>query len=155
MEVSAEGIKSKNVLIYCQNGSSASCLLSSLAQILLDPFYRTFAGFRILIYKEWVYYGHNFYKSNNLSKETNPGCFKCCYIDNELPSLALQNFSPLFILFLDCVYQLLTQNPTEFQFTEGYLAYFGYHCFTSNFYEFKRQGHLDLLNQQQISFKGS
>jgi len=40
-----------------------------MAQIMLDPYYRTFAGFRTLIYKEWVYYGHNFYKYNNLSKQ--------------------------------------------------------------------------------------
>jgi hypothetical protein len=76
-------------------------------------------------------------------------------IDNELPSLAQQNFSPLFVLFLDCVYQLLTQNPTEFQFTEGYLSYLAYHSFTSKFYELTRQGHLNQLNLSQVSFNGA
>jgi hypothetical protein len=85
-----DGTKSKNVLIYCQNGSSASCVISSLAQILLDPFYRTMEGFKKLIYKDWIYYGHNFMKCNNLG--------------NDIQSLADQSYWPLFLLFLDCVH---------------------------------------------------
>lgn len=41
---------------------------------MLDPYYRTFEGFKALIYKDWIYYGHSFMKTNNLG--------------NDIPSLA-------------------------------------------------------------------
>ena len=51
-----------SVLIYCPTGNVGTPILSSLAQLFLDPFYRTFEGFRVLVLKEWVYYRHNFLK---------------------------------------------------------------------------------------------
>lgn len=68
MEITETGYQAKNVLIYCQSGAGPSSVLVSLAQILIDPYYRTFQGFRALIQKDWVYYGHNFYRSCNLCK---------------------------------------------------------------------------------------
>lgn len=59
-------VKKQNVLIYCHLGISGTPLLTSLAQLFLDPFYRTFQGFRILVHKEWVYYQHNFRKKGLL-----------------------------------------------------------------------------------------
>jgi myotubularin-related protein 6/7/8 len=53
-----------NVLIYCETGSNGSSLLSSLAQIFCDPYYRTFEGFKVLVHKEWVFYKHNFAGKN-------------------------------------------------------------------------------------------
>lgn len=43
-----------------QSGCDLSCLVSSVAQILLDPHYRTLAGFQALVQKEWVRMGHPF-----------------------------------------------------------------------------------------------
>ena len=60
--------RTQNILIYCSNGQAGSAVLSSLAQIILDPYYRTFEGFKSLIIKEWIYFGHNFLKHHNLSK---------------------------------------------------------------------------------------
>ena len=54
----------ENVLIYCPYGSMGTPLLSSLAQIYLEPYYRTFEGFRVLFFKEWNYYRHNFLYNN-------------------------------------------------------------------------------------------
>lgn len=57
---------SESVLIYCPSGNVGTPLLSSLAQLFLDPFYRTFEGFRVLVLKEWVYYRHNFLKESQV-----------------------------------------------------------------------------------------
>ena len=40
--------------------SHNSAQVASLASILLDPFYRTFDGLRLLIQREWVDFGHKF-----------------------------------------------------------------------------------------------
>lgn len=47
------------VLQEC-DGRDMCCVISSLTQILLDPFYRTIDGFQQLIQKEWVALGHPF-----------------------------------------------------------------------------------------------
>ena len=47
-------LKKRSVLISCKSGTGSSAVISSLAQLLIDPFYHTFEGFRTLIYKEWV-----------------------------------------------------------------------------------------------------
>lgn len=54
----------ESVLIYCPTGNVATPLLSSLAQLFLDPYYRTFEGFKVLVLKEWIYYRHNFIKES-------------------------------------------------------------------------------------------
>jgi len=43
-----------------QSGSDLSCLVCSVTQILLDPYYRTLIGLQALIQKEWVRMGHPF-----------------------------------------------------------------------------------------------
>lgn len=37
-----------------------NCLVSSLTQIILDPYFRTKFGFQSLVQKEWVAMGHPF-----------------------------------------------------------------------------------------------
>jgi len=54
----------ENVLIYCPKGTTGASILSSLTQIFIDPYYRTIEGFRVLFYKEWIYYRHNFVDKN-------------------------------------------------------------------------------------------
>lgn len=59
----------------------------------LDPFYRTIEGFAILIEKEWCSFGHKF--SHRI------GHGDANYSDQER--------SPVFVQFIDCVYQLINQ----------------------------------------------
>ena len=55
-------MRSANVLIYCRNGQLGSAVVSSLAQIFLDPHFRTMKGFESLICKDWLYLEHDFIK---------------------------------------------------------------------------------------------
>ena len=42
------------------NGRDVCCIVSSLAQLLLDPYFRTITGFQTLLQKEWIAAGHPF-----------------------------------------------------------------------------------------------
>ena len=64
----------------------------SLAQLLLDPYYRTISGFRKLIEKDWMAFGHPFSLRNNLTIKSTS-----------------QDVSPVFLQFLDCVHQVQSQ----------------------------------------------
>lgn len=81
------------------------CVISSLTQILLDPYFRTTCGFESLIQKDWVSLGHPF--SDRLGH----------VINNDTTER-----SPLLLLFLDCTWQLLQQFPDEFEFSETFLT---------------------------------
>jgi myotubularin-related protein 6/7/8 len=128
-----------NVLVYCNLGNSGTPLLTSLAQLFLDPYYRTFDGFRVLVHKEWNYYLHNFRKKGLLlveekksKSEIQPqttqvegdgifaqGLFLLGVGNKQNSTTSVQGnvdkkVDPIFILFLDAVAQLVTQNPTAF-----------------------------------------
>ena len=47
-------------LVALENGMDLTAQVVSLAQILLDPYYRTMTGFQRLIQKEWIAMGYKF-----------------------------------------------------------------------------------------------
>ncbi|KAJ2354392.1 phosphatidylinositol-3-phosphatase ymr1 [Coemansia sp. RSA 2673] len=49
-----------HVVVHCSDGWDRTAQLTSLAQLCLDPYYRTIKGFAVLIEKEWVSFGHQF-----------------------------------------------------------------------------------------------
>mmetsp|Transcript_47997 Transcript_47997/g.35197 ORF Transcript_47997/g.35197 Transcript_47997/m.35197 type:complete len:194 (+) Transcript_47997:1152-1733(+) len=112
----------QNVLVTCQFGDAGSCVLSSLSQLLIDPYYRTIAGFQVLVHKEWNYFKHNFIQSSALL--------------HDYPGMADPLYTPIFVFFLDCVNQLMNQNPTLFEFTSEYLVFLGYHVYSNKYFEF-------------------
>ncbi|KPP60316.1 myotubularin-related protein 12-like, partial [Scleropages formosus] len=96
--------KFKQFFLVEEEGSDLCCVISSLVQVMLDPHFRTLEGFQSLVQKEWVAGGHHFLD-------------RCNYLhkDKELQS-------PVFLLFLECVWQLLQQYAPAFQFSETYLT---------------------------------
>ncbi|XP_068180725.1 myotubularin-related protein 11 isoform X1 [Antennarius striatus] len=80
-----------------------SCVVSSLVQVMCDPHCRTQHGFQSLVQKEWVMAGHRFNSRLNYHR------------DND------KEEAPVFLLFLDCVWQLLSQYPARFQLTDDFL----------------------------------
>uniref|UniRef100_A0A8C5LN97 Myotubularin-related protein 12 n=1 Tax=Leptobrachium leishanense TaxID=445787 RepID=A0A8C5LN97_9ANUR len=92
-----------NIVLKEDTGSDLCCVISSLVQIMMDPYYRTMHGFQSLVQKEWVMGGHRFLdRCNHLRKS--------------------ESEAPVFLLFLDCVWQLVQQYPLAFGFSETYLT---------------------------------
>lgn len=95
-------VKNISVLIHCSDGWDRTTQLTSLCQIIMDPFYRTIEGFIVLVEKEWLSFGHKF--EERLGHPTLP---------NER--------SPIFLQFLDCTWQLTRQYPFAFEFNSTFL----------------------------------
>ena len=53
-----------------ETGRDFSCVVSSLVQIMIDPYFRSISGFEMLVQKEWVAMGHPFMTRNKLTVET-------------------------------------------------------------------------------------
>ena len=91
-------IEKASILVHCSDGWDRTSQICTLCQLLIDPHYRTLQGFQQLINKDWLAFGHKFFDRTYGSE-----------------------FSPIFILFLDCVHQILEQFPEEFEFTQEFL----------------------------------
>ena len=50
----------ENVVVHCSDGWDRTSQISSLTQMMLDPYFRTFEGLIILIEKDWLSFGHMF-----------------------------------------------------------------------------------------------
>lgn len=110
-------IHGRSVMVHCTDGWDRTPQLSSLAQLLADPFYRTIKGFRILIEREWLQFGHKFGDRNGQD-------VLCTNLDER---------SPIFLQWLDCVHQIYKQFPHCFEFNESFLLKLGLHIYSSLF----------------------
>ncbi|XP_042305742.1 myotubularin-related protein 12 isoform X3 [Sceloporus undulatus] len=93
-----------NVLLLEDNASDLCCVISCLVQVMMDSYCRTKLGFQSLIQKEWITGGHTFLDRCNHLRQSD------------------KEEAPVFLFFLDCVWQLIQQYPPAFEFTETYLT---------------------------------
>ncbi|KAI9913811.1 hypothetical protein PsorP6_006679 [Peronosclerospora sorghi] len=105
-----------SVLIHCSDGWDRTAQLTSLTELLVDPYYRTRIGFQQLIEKEWCSFGHKFrdrtaHGASNHSNE----------------------YSPIFLQWIDCVWQVVVQFPRAFEFNERYLMLILDHLYSCRF----------------------
>ena len=96
----------KMVLIHCSDGWDRTSQLSALSQIFLDKYYRTLIGFIVLIEKDWLSFGHQFRLRNGYC-----------------PKEKRNEFSPIFLQWLDCIYQIIEQNCSKFEFNINLLTF--------------------------------
>jgi len=105
------------VLVHCSDGWDRTAQLSALAQLLIDPYYRSIEGLFLLITKEWCSFGHKF--EDRLSETSN------------------KESSPVYLQFLDCLYQLCMQFPTDFAYSTHFLTLLAHATYSGFFTTFR------------------
>ena len=120
----SEAIKNDNtVLIHCSDGWDRTTQLSCTSQLILEKRFRTLDGFICLIEKDWLSFGHQFR-------------YRCgMYCPSDSPSnVASENQkSPVFIQWLDAVYQIMHQNMSKFEFNTDLLYFLASEIFTGKY----------------------
>ena len=98
-------------IVHCSDGWDRTPQICATVQLLMDSHYRTIHGFATLIEKEWCAFGHQFGHRNGGINAAN---------DRE--------FSPIFLQWLDIVFQLISEHPNSFEFNENLLTFFVHSC---------------------------
>ncbi|KAI0988650.1 hypothetical protein GJ496_001822 [Pomphorhynchus laevis] len=109
-----------SVVVHCSDGWDRTSQLTSLSMMMLDGYYRTIEGFMVLIEKEWSSFGHKFALRIGHGEDH--------FGDNER--------SPIFVQFIDAVYQYQTQAVSAFEFNEYFLITLLDHLYSCQFGNF-------------------
>ena len=149
-------INSSHVMIHCSDGWDRTSQLSALAQVCLDPYFRTIKGFQVLIEKDWISFGHKFMdrcghlspdkldlnsaiKPEDEEEERNEAAkaaqaFFGAFQKQFTPSSHhVKETSPVFHQFLDSVRQMQRQFPERFEYNSKYLEDLYYHLYSCQF----------------------
>jgi hypothetical protein len=128
-----------SLLVHCSDGWDRTAQICAITQVLLDPYFRTIEGLAVLIEKDWCAFGHKFQGKRNyiatgyeifiddVIERTGVG------MDN---SIQADERSPVFIQFLDGLFQLLEQFPKSFEYNENLLVFIANHVNSALFGNF-------------------
>ncbi|XP_077661663.1 phosphatidylinositol-3,5-bisphosphate 3-phosphatase MTMR2 isoform X3 [Eretmochelys imbricata] len=94
-----------SVVVHCSDGWDRTAQLTSLSMLILDGYYRTIRGFEVLVEKEWLSFGHRFQLRVGHGDKNHADADR----------------SPVFLQFIDCVWQMTRQFPTAFEFNDCFL----------------------------------
>jgi len=111
----------------------------SLAQLLLDPHYRTLEGLAVLVEKDWLSFGHKFAERTAAHSSTSP------------PKNNAER-SPIFVQWLECVAHVIRQAPRCFEFTEAFLVFVADALHSGLFGNFL--GNSDYERKMKLNVKG-
>jgi len=119
------------VLLHCSHGWDRTSQVAALAELLLDPFYRTKVGFSTLIEKDFLAFGHPFHtRCGHGEGKGERGGVAAGQVGGGGDEGQL---APIFIQFLDCCFQLVNQYPDYFEFTTEYLLVLSEHVYSCRF----------------------
>ncbi|CUG87006.1 zinc-binding phosphatase, putative [Bodo saltans] len=120
----AEGMeRGESFLVHCTDGWDRTSQCTSIAMLLLDPFYRTTLGFCTLIEKEFCSFGHKFAeRCNHMVRgetyyTTDSGVSSSDTESQRAQQAHKLQPSPIFVQWLDCIFQIMRQFPNKFEFT--------------------------------------
>ncbi|CAI5713101.1 unnamed protein product [Peronospora destructor] len=104
----AKLVEGTSLMIHCSDGWDRTAQITALVKLCADPFYRTITGFQVLVEQEWCAFGHQFRVRSG-------------HTDSPAGYWEDDSTSPVFMQFVDAVWQLMRQFPCSFEFNERYL----------------------------------
>lgn len=135
---------SSSVLVHCSDGWDRTSQLTSLSMLMMDKYYRTLKGFQVLVEKEWISFGHRFGIRMGHGSDKHSD----------------QDRSPIFVQFIDAVWQIMQQNSKVFEFNEKFLLTILNNMYTCQFGTFlynneaEREKHVRKFFDSFIDLKG-
>ncbi|XP_029114268.1 myotubularin-related protein 9 isoform X2 [Scleropages formosus] len=108
----------RSALVHGSEGTDATLLLTTVAQLILDPRCRSLPGFLRLLEREWLQAGHPFRQR----------CARSAH-SHARP----RQEAPVFLLLLDCVWQVQRQFPLAMAFGETLLLRLAQEAYASDF----------------------
>ncbi len=108
------------MLVHGAEGMDSTLQVSSLSQVILNPDCRTVHGFEALIEREWLQAGH-------------PFATRCKDSAYKQSNVRTREQSPIFLVFLDCVFQIYNQFSCSFEFNENFLILLFDNAYSSQF----------------------
>ncbi|EGZ15847.1 hypothetical protein PHYSODRAFT_508901 [Phytophthora sojae] len=111
-------LEGASALVHCSDGWDRTPQLCALAQLMIDPYFRTIRGFATLVEKDWLAFGHKFAERTSGDRNRDPQRNKA---------------SPIMFQFIDAVWQMQRQYPRSFEFNERFLLHLA-NAMTSGLY---------------------